>query len=133
MFNRVDDWISLLVLFDDTVWLARIWLVFWLALAGTVAELSSVNCSESFLLLISLAVDVLFCLFLGGPIECNYCLIQAEINMKTNSVAANIKHSPKYFSCGEQHEIWHTYLSDNTVSKIIIGHRDFRHFQDGFR
>lgn len=49
------------------------------------------------------------------------------------SVAANIKKSPKYFTCGEKHEIWHTYLSDNTVSKIIIGHRDFRHFQDGCR
>jgi hypothetical protein len=42
-----------------------------------------------------------------------------------------LKNSPKYFTCGEKHEIWHTYLSDNTVSKIIIGHRDFRHFQDG--
>lgn len=52
---------------------------------------------------------------------------------KNNSVAANIKNSPKYFTCGEKHEIWHTYLSDNTVSKIIIGHRDFRHFQDGCR
>lgn len=51
----------------------------------------------------------------------------------TYSVAANIKNSPKYFTCGEKHEIWHTYLSDNTVSKIIIGHRDFRHFQDGCR
>ena len=30
-------------------------------------------------------------------------------------------------------EIWHKYLSDNTVSKIIIGHRDFHHFQDGCR
>jgi hypothetical protein len=50
-----------------------------------------------------------------------------------NSVAANIKNSPKYFTCGDKHEIWHTYLSDNTVSKIIIGHRDFRHFQDGCR
>ena len=49
------------------------------------------------------------------------------------SVAANIKKSPKYFTCGEKHEIWHTYLSDNTVSKIIIGHRDLRHFQDGCR
>ena len=49
------------------------------------------------------------------------------------SVAANIKQSPKYFTCGEKHEIWHTYLSDNTVSKIIIGHRDFRHFHDGCR
>jgi hypothetical protein len=50
-----------------------------------------------------------------------------------NSVAANIKSSPKYFTCGDNHEIWHTYLSDNTVSKIIIGHRDFRHFHDGCR
>jgi hypothetical protein len=41
------------------------------------------------------------------------------------SVAANIKNSPKYFTCGDKHDIWHTYLSDNTVSKIIIGHRDF--------
>jgi hypothetical protein len=50
-----------------------------------------------------------------------------------HSVVANIKNSPKYFTCGEKHEIWHTYLSNNTVSKIIIGHRDFRHFQDGCR
>jgi uncharacterized protein YqhQ len=38
-----------------------------------------------------------------------------------------------YFTCGEKYEIWHTYLSDNTVSKIIIGHRDYRHFQDSYR
>jgi hypothetical protein len=25
------------------------------------------------------------------------------------------------------------HMSDNTVSKIIIGHHDFRHFQDGCR
>jgi hypothetical protein len=50
-----------------------------------------------------------------------------------NSVAANIKKSPKYFTCGDKHEIWHKYLSDNTVSKIIIGHRDFHHFQGGCR
>jgi hypothetical protein len=54
-------------------------------------------------------------------------------NSSTISVVANIKNSPKYFTCGEKHEIWPTYLSDNAVSKSIIGHRDFRHFQDGCR
>jgi hypothetical protein len=54
-------------------------------------------------------------------------------NNDKNTTMANIKNSPKYFTCGEKHEIWHTYLSHNTVSKIIIGHRDFRHFQDCYR
>ena len=29
-------------------------------------------------------------------------------NSSTISVVANIKNSPKYFTCGEKHEIWHT-------------------------
>jgi hypothetical protein len=48
-------------------------------------------------------------------------------NSSTISVVANIKNSPKYFTCGEKHEIWPTYLLLIHKTKSIYFRPDMRY------